>query len=237
MGRPSAIRPLESRIGGWLANQVRARIDLNAHDFDAHESEAFSCGRPALDPHGQGVSRVTEGPTNGVAVVTDGTTTILVAEFPDPDSATQAYDVLCVSQNDTFIIDAAIVVERGDDGKLHAVATTDHSTRDGIGWGAVAGAVVGVLFPPSILAGVVVGGLAGGVIGKLRNLHHNHEIEDDLDTSIGVGHSAVVVIAEDPDQVAADEAFAHAVRVTQKQLSKQAVRDIKSAVVEGDSAE
>jgi uncharacterized membrane protein len=53
----------------------------------------------------------------------------------------------------------AAVIRKGDDGKVH-VNKDETSTRKGAWGGAVVGAVVGILFPPSIIAGAAIGALA-----------------------------------------------------------------------------
>jgi len=56
----------------------------------------------------------------------------------------------------------AAVVTKDIEGKVH-VNKDETSTRRGTWGGIVAGAVVGVLFPPAVLASAVVGGAVGGV--------------------------------------------------------------------------
>ncbi|MGA8240021.1 MAG: DUF1269 domain-containing protein [Desulfobacterales bacterium] len=67
------------------------------------------------------------------------------------------------------------------------------------GWkGAIAGGVIGLLFPPSILVGALAGGAAGSVAGKLwggmsrKDLNALGEVLDDGETGLViVGESAV----------------------------------------------
>ena len=55
---------------------------------------------------------------------------------------------------------------RMSDGKVH-VNKDETATRHGAWGGAAVGAVVGILFPPSIIAGAAVGATVGGVGGHL----------------------------------------------------------------------
>ena len=43
------------------------------------------------------------------------------------------------------------------------------TTGRAAGWGTLAGAAVGVLFPPSLIGGAVFGGAAGAIAGRRRN--------------------------------------------------------------------
>ena len=58
-----------------------------------------------------------------------------------------------------------ILVEHDADGKVRVTQTGDHMGREGMGWGGGVGLVVG-LFSPPLLASIVVGAAAGGLVGK-----------------------------------------------------------------------
>ena len=60
-------------------------------------------------------------------------------------------------------IEGAILVTHDASGAVTVVQHGDHLGRKGLGWGAGAGLVVG-LFAPPLLASVVVGGVAGGLM-------------------------------------------------------------------------
>jgi uncharacterized membrane protein len=60
--------------------------------------------------------------------------------------------------------DAAVIEKEGDKVHVHKrEKPTQHGAWTGIG----VGALVGILFPPSIIGTAIVGGTAGGVIGHL----------------------------------------------------------------------
>src|SRR4051794_26490415 len=65
------------------------------------------------------------------------------------------------------IIDAA-TIERDKEGKIK-VHHRESTTRKGATRGVVAGAVIGALFPPSILASAIGFGAIGSVIGHFRD--------------------------------------------------------------------
>ena len=87
------------------------------------------------------------------AIVTDGAYTLFVADFSDTDTAWTAYEALLAAEDGATVeIEGVLVVKRNAEGKLDIQKATDHSTKTGLKWGVVGGVVLGVLFPPSILA-------------------------------------------------------------------------------------
>jgi hypothetical protein len=55
------------------------------------------------------------------------------------------------------------------DGKVKIEETADPSGKTWGKRGAIAGGVVGLIFPPSMIAGALVGGAGGGIWGKFRD--------------------------------------------------------------------
>src|SRR5579864_9694211 len=84
-----------------------------------------------------------------------------VAVYPDVATAETDWFALerSVQQGDPELVDAALV-ENGDD---EAVILRRQS-RHGWGKGAVVGAVVGVIFPPSLIGAATVGAAGGALI-------------------------------------------------------------------------
>jgi uncharacterized membrane protein len=66
---------------------------------------------------------------------------------------------------------------------------TQHAAWTGIG----AGAVLGLLFPPSIIAGAVVGGLAGGLTGHLWKGMSRADVKE-LGEALDSGDAALIVV-------------------------------------------
>jgi uncharacterized membrane protein len=93
----------------------------------------------------------------------------------------------------TSAIDLAdsALVERDASGEVTSLHRHEHH---GWGKGAVAGAVVGVLFPPSIVAGAVVGGLGGALVGGISRCLTRGDIKD-LGDVMDRGEIALVVVS------------------------------------------
>ncbi|MGH1525504.1 DUF1269 domain-containing protein [Leifsonia sp. L25] len=171
------------------------------------------------------------------AGISDGAYTLLAADFADTDIAMEAYEALKkVEDGATVKIDGVVVVRREAGGRLEVQKATDHSTREGLTWGAVGGAVLGVLFPPSIIGSALVVGAGGGLIGKLRERHHRKELAKELEDAIAPGHSGIIALVSNPGEVKIREALEKADRIVEKAVDDAAAADIKAAGKESDSA-
>ena len=88
------------------------------------------------------------------------------------------------------LADAALV-QRDASGEIVSLQRQEHH---GWGKGAVAGAIVGVLFPPSIVAGGVLGGLGGGLVAGVSRCLDRHDIKL-LGETMDRGEIALVVVS------------------------------------------
>lgn len=172
------------------------------------------------------------------AVVTDGAYTLFVADFSDTDTAWKAYEaLLAVEDGATVEIEGVLVVKRDAEGKLEIQKATDHSTKTGLKWGVVGGVVLGVLFPPSILASAAAMGTIGAASGKIRQLHHRIELGKELEGAIEPGHSGILALVSDPGAVEIRNALAAADHIVESAVSDVAARDMKAAAKEAQETE
>ena len=152
-------------------------------------------------PQDQPVTEVAAvvGDDAGVQAVADiavqGDQAVIVAQFADMDSAKAAYEALLDAEAQRAIdIYGVLVVNADDQGKIHIQKMTDHKTRNGFLWGAVGGAIIGLIFPPTIIAGAVGVGIAGAAIGKAGNVLMKSEVADELAAVIPPGTSGIVAL-------------------------------------------
>src|SRR6478752_5591510 len=94
------------------------------------------------------------------------------------------------------LIDAAVIVHTADD-KVHFEETADPSGKKWAKRGAIAGGVVGLIFPPSIIASAIVGGGDGAIWGKVRDKGFDDDELRAIGDSLPPGSSAIIAVAED----------------------------------------
>jgi uncharacterized membrane protein len=123
---------------------------------------------------------------------------VFVAAFDNEDEAGGALKDFQTMDRDGSIalIDAAVIVHDQQD-KVSFKETADPSGKKWAKRGAIAGGLVGVIFPPSILAGAAVGAAGGGIWGKVRDKGFPDEELRKVGESLPPGSSAVIAVAED----------------------------------------
>ena len=144
-------------------------------------------------------------------------TFVLVATYPDEASARDDYQVIKDAHAGGLVgsYDAAVVTKDAS-GKVHE-KKDETATRKGAWWGAAAGAAVGVIFPPSILAGAAAGAAVGAVGGHLAKGMSRSDAKQ-LGDFIDPGQAGLVVVGEDKVEDAIKKAVAGAEKQTAKEL-------------------
>lgn len=172
------------------------------------------------------------------AITTDDAYYLIVAQFADAAAAGEAYDALRQLESTTSLHIAGVVVARRDaKGEVSLEQMTEHSTRTGLGWGVVGGIVVGVLFPPSIIAGAVGTGVLGAVVGKLRNVHHKSEFAEELEDALAPGTSGVVALVEGRAAVEVRHALATADGIVSRSVHSALAMQVEAEAAAHKGAE
>jgi uncharacterized membrane protein len=125
--------------------------------------------------------------------------------------------------------DAAIVTKDGE-GKVH-VHKHEKPTQHGAWTGIGVGAVVGILFPPSIIGTMLVGGAAGGVVGHLWHGLSRGDVKE-LGEALDTGEAALVVVGRSKLEETLDRELKRA----NKRIEKQVDADAKAFERELDAA-
>ena len=120
-----------------------------------------------------------------------------VATYDDVADERQDYGEIKQAHVKGFIghYDAAIVW-KNDNGKVQIDSVSDEASRKWLWAGLGVGALVGLIFPPSILATSAIGALSGAVIGKFRDGIPQDDLEQIGDALTG-DNAALVVVAQD----------------------------------------
>lgn len=131
----------------------------------------------------------------GIAI--EGNQALLVARFADMDTAAYAYEALLDAEEKRAIdIQGVLVVDADYQGNIKVRKMTDHKTRTGFMWGAVAGAALAIIFPPSLLAGAALGGVVGAAAGKVGNVAAKSEVAKELADVITPGTSGILAVVD-----------------------------------------
>jgi len=146
---------------------------------------------------------------------------VFIASYGSEDDALMDYEAVKQLYHDGVIdtYDAA-VVEKDAEGNVH-VHKHEKPTQKGAWTGVAIGAVVGVLFPPSIIAGAAVGGVAGGVIGHVWHGMSRSDMKD-LGETLDAGTASLVVVGKSSLEEKIAKATAKAQKKTEKQLNVDA---------------
>src|SRR5437899_1111653 len=118
---------------------------------------------------------------------------LFVAAFSNESEAGEALkDFKTMDREGSIeLIDAVSIVHRAD-GKVHFEETADPSGKKWAKRGAIAGGLVGLIFPPSIVVGAVVGGGGGGIWGKIRDKGFKDDDLKSIGESLPPGSSAII---------------------------------------------
>jgi uncharacterized membrane protein len=130
--------------------------------------------------------------------MTENQVQVFVAAFDGEGQAAAALkDFRAMDREGSIDLIDAVVVVRSMDGKVKFEETADPSGKKWAKRGAIAGGLVGLIFPPSLIVGAAVGGAGGGIWGKIRDKGFRDEDLKAVGESLQPGTSAIIAIAED----------------------------------------
>ncbi len=95
------------------------------------------------------------------------------------------------------IIDAAVMVKAEDGRKLKVTETAELTAKKGGVRGALVGGVLGIIFPPSILAMAAVGAAAGAAIGHFTDQGFDNNLLKEIGENLPPGGSCIVAVIEE----------------------------------------
>ena len=170
--------------------------------------------------------------------MTDKPIQLFVASYDNEVGAKQSLkDFQAMDREGSIdLIDAAVIVHTAE-GKVKFEETADPSGKRWAKRGAIAGGLVGLIFPPSIVVGAAVGGGAGGIWGKVRDKGFKDEDLKKIGESLEPGSSAIIAIAEDQVLDRLEKGIAGYERIARHAVSAEAVVAITAQGVESDDAE
>ncbi len=126
------------------------------------------------------------------------------------------------------------VIEKDEDGKVR-VSKTEKPTQHGAWGGIGVGAVIGILFPPSLIASAAVGGVIGGVGAHIFKGMSRGDLKD-LGEGLDEGQAAIIVIGESKIDEQIEKATKQAKKVISKQIDADAEELKKQVDAEIDAS-
>ncbi|WP_328396262.1 DUF1269 domain-containing protein [Nocardia sp. NBC_00416] len=157
-------------------------------------------------------------------------TFVYLATYPNEAAARDDYRVVKDLHAGGLVgsYDAAVVTKDAS-GKVHE-NKDETATRHGAWGGIAAGAVLGLIFPPAILASAAVGGVVGSVSGHLAKGISRSKVKE-LGEFIDPGQAGLVVVGELRVKEAIEKAVTRAEKETAAELGVEPA-DIDRALQE-----
>jgi uncharacterized membrane protein len=142
---------------------------------------------------------------------------VYAATYGERTAAEADYDSLLDLHAASLVgsYDVALIT-KDQDGKVH-VRKHEKPTQHGAWGGIAAGALIGILFPPSVLGAATVGGLIGGVGGHLRRGMSRGDARE-LGDLLDEGEAALIIVGESRLQEQLDKALTRAEKSIEKEI-------------------
>ena len=160
---------------------------------------------------------------------------VVIAAYLIPDLAQGDFDELVKLVGDKQLeVEGVALVSVDADGDVSVKETGDHLGRKGMEVGGGVGLVVGLLSPP-LLASMVVGAAAGGLMGKFAE----HRIESGLGEKMGAalppGSAGIIAIYDHANAETVAGVLANAIRSSIAQIDKASAKELKAGLEEASA--
>jgi uncharacterized membrane protein len=156
---------------------------------------------------------------------------VYAAIYRDQAEAEADYDVLLELHSADLVGSYDVAMIRKDEqGKVH-VKKHEKPTQHGAWGGAAVGALVGVVFPPSVIGAAAVGAAAGGLGGHFKEGMSRGDLKE-LGELLNYGQSSLVVIGESRVEEKLDKDLTRAEKTIEKEInadSKEFKRELEAA--------
>jgi uncharacterized membrane protein len=155
---------------------------------------------------------------------------LYIATYDSSVDAQIDYEAVKALHKDHMIgtFDAAVIT-KDDHGHVH-VNKHEKPTQHAAWTGLAAGAVIGIIFPPSLIVGAAAGSLAGGLIGHFWKGMSRKDVKE-LGELLDDGEAALLIVGEAALQAYVNEALTKA----RKRATREV--DMESTVLRKELAE
>jgi uncharacterized membrane protein len=163
--------------------------------------------------------------------VSDNPVFMYAGEYENVEDAKADLDALKELHREHIVgtYDAAVVT-KNEEGKVKIVDKIEKPTQHGGWYGAAVGAALGLIFPPGILLGGLIGAGAGALIGHLEGGMSREDIRE-VGELLDNSEAALIVVGEATIERAVTEATVRAKRELKKEVKADA-REMEKAIDE-----
>jgi len=160
---------------------------------------------------------------------------VVIAAYLIPDLAQQDFDALVKLVRDKQLkVEGVALVTNDAGGNVTVNETGDHLGRKGPEIGGGVGLVVGLLAPP-LLASVIVGGAAGGLIGKFARHRVESGLEDKMGAALPPGSAGIVAIYDREKASTVDATLTSAVKKSVAHVDGGGAKKLKAALADAQA--
>jgi uncharacterized membrane protein len=147
---------------------------------------------------------------------------VYAGEYPDLATAEEDSLALKDLHKADFIghYDAALFTKE-EGGKVKIVDTDESGRARGATGGAIAGAVIGIIFPPSILAMAAGGGILGGILGHVSSGMPRGDIKE-IGELLDEGEAGIILVGETTIEEGLEKLLKKANKVLKKEIQANA---------------
>jgi uncharacterized membrane protein len=123
-----------------------------------------------------------------------------------------------------------VLFTKEDDGKVKILERDSSIRAAGAGFGVLAGAVIGLIFPPSIIGSAIVAGGAGGLLGHFFGTFKRKDVAE-LGETLDEGQAGIIVIGIPTPELGEKLVLKRAKKAAKKQVDADA-KELKKAIDE-----
>jgi len=133
---------------------------------------------------------------------------LMAGVYADRERAKVILDMLeSMHREGTITLVDAAMLTKNEKGKLEVEETAELTGRDGARRGAIILGVVGLIYPPSLIATVIAGGGIGAIAGKLRDTGIKKGQMRDIAAKLDGDQAAVMALAESASVLAIEQSL------------------------------
>ena len=156
---------------------------------------------------------------------------VFMGAYDSVDEAKEDFEAIKVLRKEKFVhrYEAALF-EKNDDGDVKVLDTDVTERAAGAKAGLVAGAVIGLFFPVSLIGLAGTGAGVGALVANVSRVMKRHDIKE-MGDALDAGQAAVVIVAETTVEAGVENMMKKASKIMKKEVDIEAA-GMKAAIDE-----